>query len=159
MEFLKKELIMNKSFKILGIFAVSLLTLSSAQAKNAWQECGVGAMVFPNNGAAAAISNITWDLGTTAVTSASVSEESCEGNSTAIRVQFIKEAYPQIEEDLIKGEGEHLTAFSNLLNCSDSQVNSIRSKLASDLMSDVELSQNSKAESLFNSAVANCSAS
>lgn len=150
---------MNKTVKVLGVVAASLLTLSSAQAKNAWQECGVGAMVFPDNGAAAAISNITWDLGTTALTSASASEESCEGNSTGIQVQFIKEAYLQIEEDLIKGEGEHLTAFSNLMNCSDEQVTSIRTQLATDLSSNSEQNQDTRAKSLFNSAVTNCSAS
>ena len=34
---------------------------------NPWKHCGIGAMIFDDNGAAAAISNIIWDLGTTAL--------------------------------------------------------------------------------------------
>ena len=62
--------------------AASALMPVAAQAEgskklNPWQDCGIGAMIFPNNGAAAAISNIIWDLGTTAVSTNVSSQESC----------------------------------------------------------------------------------
>ncbi|MFT6992708.1 MAG: hypothetical protein ACJASL_004709, partial [Paraglaciecola sp.] len=58
---------------ITTVAAIAALSLTSthsfaqdAEVKlNPWQDCGLGAMVFPDNGVAAAISNVIWDLGTT----------------------------------------------------------------------------------------------
>lgn len=154
--------------KIIASIAVALSFsfAASAQEKdvNPWQDCGIGAMVFPDNGAAAAISNIIWDLGTTAVTSASASKDSC--NSTRVQTaQFINETYNNLEEELVRGEGEHITAMLNLMSCdvaSHAETSAlIRTEFADDLLGsdDVTLV---KAERLFNiaeTATASCSAS
>lgn len=105
--------------KIVAFSAFILLAISSTvtQAKiNPWQDCGIGSMIFPDNGTASAISNIIWDLGTTAVTSASASEDSCEG-AGARTAQFIFETYENLENEIVRGEGEHITAMLNLMSC------------------------------------------
>lgn len=78
--------------KTLLIFCLSLVGVSStanSQEINAWKHCGIGAMIFNDNETAAAISNVIWDLGTTALSSKISSQESCEGAAaqTAVRRQ------------------------------------------------------------------------
>ena len=71
-------------FKKLAIAATLMTATLSGQAMaqeniNPWKHCGIGAIIFDDNGTAAAISNIIWDLGTTAVSSKVSSADSCEG--------------------------------------------------------------------------------
>lgn len=140
----------------------SFSVISSAQAEtdiNPWQDCGIGSMVFPDNGTASAISNVIWDLGSTAVTSASASEDSC--NSTRVKTaQFIQETYQQLEEDLVKGDGEHLSAMTELMSCSAQDTAEIRNSLATSLASSdfANTTQSDKAQSLFNNAESTCNA-
>lgn len=154
---------MKTTFKALSIVSFALFAISPASAEkdlNPWQDCGIGSMVFPDNGTASAISNVIWDLGTTAVTSASASEDNCASNR-AKTAQFINEAYNQLEEDLVKGDGEHLATLASVMSCSKTDVVSLRDSLASDLNKDAfeSKSKELKAETLFNNAEAICSAS
>jgi hypothetical protein len=169
-----KGIIMKKIITIVA--AVAALSLASTHSfaqnskvkLNPWQDCGIGAMIFPDNGIVAAISNITFDLGTTAVTSASASENSC--SSTRVRTaRFITESLPNLEEEIVKGEGQHLTAMLNLMGCDTAQKNIassvIRSNFSS-VMSDavyLEMDLQQKAESLFtvaeNTTTSSCKAS
>lgn len=130
--------------KIVAFSAFILLSITATvtQAKvNPWQDCGIGSMIFPENGTAAAISNIIWDLGTTAVTSASASEDSCEG-SGAKTAQFIFETYENLEDEIVRGEGKHITAMLNLMQC-DADAHSqatreIREEVATQLLTSDE---------------------
>jgi hypothetical protein len=106
---------------MMGTLTASLLMPVSAQAKgskalNPWQDCGIGAMIFPNNGPAAAISNIIWDLGTTAVTTNVSSQESCAGERVKTAM-FIQATMPSLEQDVAIGEGEYVTAMLELRGC------------------------------------------
>jgi len=99
------------------LFSTSaLLFAGSASARefaDIYTDCGLGAIIAPNNDAVAAVTNVTWDLGTTAISSDASSPESCkggQGNSAA----FIYDAYPNIEKDLAVGQGEHLTALMSM---------------------------------------------
>ncbi|WP_213609697.1 DUF3015 family protein [Pseudoalteromonas sp.] len=83
---------------------------------NPWQQCGLGAMVFPDNGVAAAISNIIWDLGTTAVSSNISSVESCKGANVKT-AQFIQQTFPVLEQEIAQGEGEYISAMLNVRGC------------------------------------------
>ena len=70
--------------KLLSLAAVlgSALLTAPVQARDfadIYTECGLGAMIAPNNGTVAAVTNVTWDLGTTAVSSNVSSEDSCSG--------------------------------------------------------------------------------
>lgn len=103
-------------------------------------------MVFPENGTAAAISNVIWDLGTTAVSSNISSQGSCEG-SQAKTAMFIKATQPSLEQDIAKGEGEYLSAMLELRGCEVSSHNMIAKAIREDQK--IELSDTS--EALYNS--------
>lgn len=123
--------------------AVSAAPAQAQQDINPWQECGIGAMVFPDNGTAAAISNIIWDLGTTAVTSQMSSPESCEGSGVRTAM-FIQRTYDELEVDTAKGEGRYLTAATELMGCDAS----VRPAIISDVRSD--LSARAKSDEFSN---------
>ena len=110
---------------ILSTLMIATLSASAlmptAQAEgtkklNPWHDCGLGAMVFPNNGVAAAISNVIWDLGTTAVTTNVSSQESC-ASEKAQTAMFIKSTMPSLEQEVAIGEGEYVTAMLELRGC------------------------------------------
>lgn len=139
----------------LALFAASVLTLSLAttpsvqaeQKVNPWKQCGIGAMIFDDNGTAAALSNIIWDLGTTAVSSNISSKNTCEGIKVAA-AEFINSTITNIEEETAAGEGEHLTAMLNLMGCEASAHNAIIQDVRADM--NVTLSDKSaKAEAYY----------
>mgnify|MGYP000052713887 CR=1 FL=1 len=115
---------MNKlisSALMVGAFTSLMAMPAAAESNkneklNPWQDCGIGAMIFPENGAAAAISNIIWDLGTTAVSTNVSSQESC-ASSKAKTAMFIKATMPALEQDVASGEGEYVTAMLELRGC------------------------------------------
>ncbi len=60
-------------FKRLSVLAFTLTALlmfsqpvSAREFADIFTECGIGAMIAPNNEAVAAVTNVTWDCGTTA---------------------------------------------------------------------------------------------
>ena len=151
---------MKNTFRLLGAVVVLSAAFSfNTQADvNPWQDCGIGANIFPDNGTASAISNIIWDLGTTAVTSASASVESCKG-AGAQTAQFINDTYNELEEDIVKGNGAHLNAMMGMMACSDTAT--IRSELGKELANDDFNSAETivKAQTLYNIAQSACTAS
>ncbi|GHG59644.1 hypothetical protein GCM10010919_02370 [Alishewanella longhuensis] len=139
----------------LALLAVSALTLSmvtapavQAQQKvNPWKQCGIGAMIFDDNGTAAAISNVIWDLGTTAVSSNVSSQDSCNGLKVAA-AEFINSTITNIEEETVIGEGQHLTAMLNLMGCEVAAHSAIIQDVRADL--DVSVAdKSSKAEAYY----------
>ncbi len=104
---------------------------SSREFADVYSECGLGGMIFSgesdSNVILAIISNVTWDLGTTAHSSNVSSAENCitRGSTSAL---FIMENLPQIEGDIAKGEGEHLAAAVSSFGC-ESQLQSLTSEL------------------------------
>lgn len=114
---------MRKQILKLSLIALaSAVTASAAFAgevgtgPNPYSDCGIGAAIFTDTGWAAATSNVTWDLGTTAVTSATVSPETCSKKSVKAAM-FIRDSYAQIVEDAARGEGEHLAAALEIFEC------------------------------------------
>ena len=106
-----------------------LLTLSlSAHAERSfgdiYKECGLGALIFPEDPIIAVVTNVTWDLGTTAVTSDMSSPDTCHGGKASMAA-FILDAHPQIEQDLSTGEGEYLSAMVSLMGCESSVDTSV----------------------------------
>lgn len=138
------------------ILAVSVAAASSAvisqpaQSKeiNAWQHCGLGAAVFPSNGTAAAISNIIWDLGTTALTSATASKDTCNSELIAT-ARFIDENYEQLETELAIGEGRHVDTMLTMLDVAANDRQSMMQELRSSLVIDDTRSNSEKAQTLF----------
>ena len=137
------------------IIIMALLVCSTASFANPWKECGIGAMIFDDDPTIAVISNIIWDLGSTAVTSATASPDTCEGKK-ATAAKFINETYSNLEEETVNGQGDHIDAMLTMLGCDlDSKeiiTASIRDDLSVELASSDYLtsSRSEKAESYYN---------
>jgi hypothetical protein len=116
---------------ILSSVFITVLALTSTVTKaansnkiNPWKHCGIGAMIFNENGAAAAISNIIWDLGTTAVSSNISSKDNCEGANVKTAM-FIQATMSSLEQDIAIGEGDYVNAMLQLRGCSADKNNEI----------------------------------
>ena len=134
---------------------------------NPWQHCGIGAAIFDDNTTAAAISNVIWDSGSTAVTSATLSPDTCSSKEVKI-AQFIDTTYDQLALETAMGEGEHLVAALGLMGCGADAQQYVVSQLRTNLqattatMDYAEQAHADKAFEFYNSlnqASANCSAS
>ena len=120
---------------------------------NPWKHCGIGAMIFDDNGTAAAISNVIWDLGTTAISTKISSAESCNGKR-ATAALFIQNNFNQIVEETSQGAGEHLSAMLEILEVEaqqqDAVINNVRTNVANAMASENALN----AEFYYNAVVA-----
>jgi Protein of unknown function (DUF3015) len=155
---------MNKVLKLIATLALFSLTAISTTASaadapkkdlNPWSECGIGAMLFPKVPVGAIISNIIWDLGTTAVSSNLSSQDSCKGTGAKIAM-FIGTTYANLEEETVKGNGQHVSAMLNIMNCDASAhaniVNAVRGDFVKTLSGDAysEQTKLAKAEAYYN---------
>lgn len=99
---------------------VSLVFSSQSMARefaDIYTECGIGAMIAPRNTAVAAVTNVTWDLGTTAISSNISSPDSCNGGQ-AKSAAFIHNSYKSLEKDLAQGNGAYLDSLMAVVRCS-----------------------------------------
>ncbi len=130
-------------------------TKANSKVLNPWTDCGIGAMIFTDTGWAAAISNVIWDLGTTAVTSNVSSQNSC-GSSHAKVAMLIGTTYANLEEETVKGDGQNIHAMLNIMNCDPSSheniIGSIRTEFVQSLRdaSYIEKTSLMKAEEYYN---------
>ncbi len=83
---------------------------------NPFSDCGIGAALFTNTKWAAVTSNVIWDIGITAITSATASPETCSGKNVTAAL-FIRDTYASLTEETAAGEGEHLTTVLNIFGC------------------------------------------
>jgi len=151
--------IMSKWFK--SFFMAATVLVLFAQPASArdfgeiFHECGLGAMVFEDNGEAAAVSNIFWDSGTTATSSNITTPDSCKGGSGRLAT-FIYETYEALENDLASGDGPHLDTLLVIIG-EDSKktpelIASLRAEFAT-LVSGADYTDQSrfeKAEMMYN---------
>jgi hypothetical protein len=162
---------MKTSFLFASLLTLAAVAPMQAQAqnesfggKNPWMDCGIGAVIFPNHEVPAAISNIIWDLGTTAITSATVSPSTCNSERLAA-AQFVTDTYANLEEELAQGEGQHLSVMLNLMACEapaqPAAIAAIRNDFATVMGAEefATLNQEQKAEALFFVAEAACTIS
>lgn len=103
---------------------------------NPFSDCGIGAALFKDTKWAAVSSNVIWDIGTTAVTSATASPETCSG-ANVVTAKFIIDNYDNIVEELAEGEGEHLVSMYNVLGCGESSQNAMTSAIRGEIASSV----------------------
>jgi hypothetical protein len=129
--------------KIIGTIALAISALTSntafAQDKqagtgpNPYADCGIGAALFSDTKWAAVVSNVTWDLGTTALISGTMSPNTCSGKQVKVAL-FIRDTQAQLAEEAAVGSGEHLTAVLNLSECSSTHhaqaIGAIRASMA-----------------------------
>lgn len=126
------------SISILAVIITTSSVIVSADTKpvgsgpNPFVDCGIGAALFPKTGWAAVTSNVIWDLGITAITSATASPETCSSKKVKT-AQFIFENYDNLAEETARGEGEHLNAMLNVLGCQANSHASIFASLRSEM--------------------------
>lgn len=151
------------------IVLILLVLLTSALAVQAvfarefadiYTECGLGAMIAPHNAAVAAVTNVTWDLGTTAISSDISSPESCKGGQEKVAL-FINDAYEMLETDLACGSGDYLDMLVDLTESeiqSESEfVDTLRTAFAAHVAQEgySDMSRFEKAEALYDLVYAN----
>ncbi|CAA6819380.1 MAG: Unknown protein [uncultured Sulfurovum sp.] len=145
---------MKKIKLSIAILAVSVLFLPQLQAReftDIYTECGLGAMLAPSNRTIAAITNVTWDLGTTAVSTNISSPESCQGEE-AKTAAFIGKSYDDLELEIASGEGKY---FDTLATMSSKNMEDIRTEFSALVASTeyAEMSKMEKVEKLYNMVV------
>ena len=143
----------------LGIASIAMTSPASAQQQTKtlaeiYRTCGLGGILFGGSENAellAIISNITSDLGSTAITSGLVTPDSCQGG-TAQTAAFIMHTYPSLERELARGEGEFVNAMLDLRGCDvavrDSMIADMRVSYAGELVGDSEFD---RASAMFDS--------
>ena len=108
---------MLKAIKI-SIIGASVLFMYSQPAMSRefadiYEDCGLGAMIAPRNPAVAAVTNVTWDCGTTAISSNSSSPDTCTGGKEKTAA-FINNSFESLESDLASGSGTYLDTLTVL---------------------------------------------
>ena len=155
---------MLKKIAIASVVAAMMMPFGTANAQvdsdrtieQVYKQCGLGGAIFGNSSAILAIiSNVTWDLGTTAAISNSLSPDTCQGGNLKAAV-LIKEAFPSVEKDLASGQGAHLSALQNIANCDS--VSSVRAQYGQYAQTSAyrTSTQDQNAEALFSIVQQSC---
>jgi hypothetical protein len=119
-----RQLLLTASFAAAAI--TNCVPASAEEAKapgsgpNPFSDCGIGAALFSETKWAAVTSNVIWDVGTTAVTSATMSPQTCNGKKVQAAL-FIRDTYDRLAEETAAGHGEHLTTALTMFGCSAGQ--------------------------------------
>ena len=122
-----------KGLAVLLLLAALPLTGMAQKKKelNPWIDCGIGAMIFTETTWAAVVSNVIWDLGTTAVTSDQSSQNTCNSKK-AQTAMYIGVNYASLSEETAKGDGKHLRTMLGMMGCEATQQSSIISSVRSE---------------------------
>ena len=142
---------MKKIKLSLATIAVSALFAQQGQARDfadIYTECGLGAMIAPHNTTVAAVTNITWDLGSTAVSTNISSPESCKGGKAKVAA-FIGKSYDDLELEIASGEGKYVDTLAAM---TDKDMKDIRAEFSELVASNeyAKMSKVEKVEKLYN---------
>lgn len=156
--------------KILVATMVLVASFTISQTSNArefakiYQDCGIGGIIGnaidPNQPVWAIITNVTWDLGTTAVLSDALSPDTCSSGN-AMAATFIHDSYAPIEQDLASGQGEYLDSLVATAGCSEDSRADLSAAVRQEFAERVAISDYAdqtrfqKAEGLYNILVKN----
>ena len=139
-------------------FAASLALVQTASARefaDIYTDCGLGAIIAPRTPVVAAVTNVTWDLGTTAVSSNISSPETCSGGQARMAA-FVHDAYESLEVELAAGEGKYLDSLTALAGIEQEEksafVEDVRKQFAHSVAAADYTRQTlfTKAENLYN---------
>ena len=151
---------MKQKLFVAAAACAALALTQDAEARDfadIYTDCGLGALIAPNNEAVAAVTNVTWDLGTTAISSNASSPDTCNGGG-AKSAALIYRTYPELERDIANGQGEHLDALVALLRveAADEFVATLRPALAELVAADgyTESTREAKAAALYDAVQA-----
>ena len=126
---MKKKCVLTASLVAL----VGLLITTDAEARGLGEileECGWGAMVFPEKPQNALISNLLFSPGI-ATTSGITTPSACKGGG-ATAALIIRDSYEQIEVELAAGEGDYLSLLAGLVKSDEQTEQEFISELRSD---------------------------
>jgi len=153
---------MNKNIKNKILLALVICGFSSLSyaGPNPYSDCGIGAALFPDTNWAAVSSNVIFDLGSTAVTSATASPNTCS-NKQNVAAIYVRDTYAQLVEESVKGESEHLTAAFELFECGNRNseaLNKVRNDIGEFITSKnyQQKTHIEKSSDLFNSINSAC---
>jgi hypothetical protein len=153
--------VLMKMLRLTGLaFAIALIAapIGAASARefgDIYTDCGIGAIIAPHTPVVAAITNVTWDLGTTAILSNASSPDTCAGGKKKAAA-FIYQVYPSLEQDLAAGRGAHLDALLSIAGCPVDTKGALTRNVRRGFSSTVaqsgygEKSRYEKAEALYN---------
>ena len=111
---------------------VSASDKAPGSGPNPFSDCGIGAALFKDTKWAAVSSNVIWDVGTTAVTSATASPETCSG-AQVVAAKFIIDNYDNIVEEVAEGSGSHLVSMYDVLGCDSATQTNITASIRSNM--------------------------
>ena len=152
-EIMNIKKITKTALTFVSVFLISICSVSAEETtvENAFSECGIGAAIFKNNETGAIISNIIWDLGTTALSSQTSSPSSCQG-AKKTAAAFIDKTQPVLEEQFVKGDGAHVAALLDILDCENDVrsivIERVQNDLAVKLKSDTYVLADQRAKSV-----------
>lgn len=106
----KKLIILTILAALASPLAVCAESGQKREFADIYTDCGLGAMIAPSNNAVAAVTNVTWDLGTTAISSNISSPSTCVGGKQKM-ASFIHESQDMLFSDLANGTGKYLDAL------------------------------------------------
>ena len=151
---------LSKKGKVITFaFAAALAFAQTAAARefaDIYIECGLGALIAPRTPVVAAVTNVTFDLGTTAILSNISSPETWCNGGQAKTAAFIHNAYESLETDLARGQGDYLDSLTILAGISEDEKTAFVRRLRNDFTAYVagsnyaEQTRFQKAESLYN---------
>ena len=110
---------MKKFLMVLFLTGLMIASASNTYAtetkdlRGIYEECGIGALLFPTWPVGASVSNFTWDWGSTASTSGLTTPDACKGGKAKLAA-YIYKSYDSIEKDLSKGDGKYLDMLAVL---------------------------------------------
>ncbi|MDM8568200.1 DUF3015 family protein [Thiotrichales bacterium HSG1] len=114
---------------VVSLLVYSQFSMAAREFADIYVDCGLGAMIAPTNDIVAVVTNVTFDLGTTAIISNASSPETCKGGKARIAA-FINESYETLEKELANGTGTYLDSLMVLAGHESQQVASLRSGFA-----------------------------
>lgn len=120
---------------LVGSLTLSAFAQSTAPAgsgPNPFSDCGIGAALFPETAWAAVTSNVIWDVGTTAVTSATMSPQTCSAKKLKTAL-FIRDTYEQLAEDVARGEGRHIATALEMFQCGENSRKTAIDEIRADM--------------------------
>ncbi len=103
-------------FLAVAAFVVYVQPAMARDFADIYTDCGLGALIAPRNSAVAAVTNVTWDSGTTAISSNITSPDTCRGGKDRAAA-YIHQSYKSIESDLASGKGVYLDSLAALSGC------------------------------------------
>jgi len=155
---------LNKKMMIAAAIAcfASVQSASALDFAHAYKQCGLGGIIGnaagDDSGVIAIITNVTWDLGTTALISEAT--DACSGKSGKM-ASMIHESYIPLEQDIAQGQGEYLDALLATAECDTSMQPEVVAHVREDFSATVTApgyasqTQFEKSEALFNVFQAN----